>query len=46
VKFTFPSHAVEDRGLIRGEQPAEDQIIPLDSTVIARRMQQPETVPE
>jgi hypothetical protein len=46
VKFTFPSHAVEDRGLIRGEQPAEDQIIPLDASVIARRMQQPETPQE
>ena len=43
VKFTLPSHGVEELGLIRGEQHAEDQIIPLDAAVIARRMQQPET---
>lgn len=42
VKFTLPSHPVEESGLRRGEPHAEDQIIPLDATVLARRMQQAE----
>lgn len=42
VKFTLPSHPIEEHGLIRGEPHAEDQIVRLDSAVIARRMQQPE----
>jgi hypothetical protein len=42
VKFTLPSHGAEDRGLIHGEQHAEDEIVRLDAAVIAHRMQQPE----
>jgi hypothetical protein len=42
VKFTLPTHPVEDRGLVGGEPHADDQIIPLDGGVIAKRMQQPE----
>jgi len=45
VRFTLPTSGMEERGLIRGEPHAEDQIIPLDASVIARRMQQPETPP-
>src|SRR5262245_8092289 len=44
VKFTLPSHPIEERGLAGGEAHAEDQIIPLDRSVIAKRMQQPEAV--
>ena len=44
VKFTLPSHAVEDHGLTRGEPHAEETIVRLDPAVIARRMQQPEAV--
>jgi hypothetical protein len=44
VKFTIPSHGVEERGLAGGEAHAEDQIIPLEHSVIAKRMQQPEPV--
>jgi hypothetical protein len=43
VKFTFPSHPIEERGFGRGELHAEDQIIRLDHGVIAKRMQQQET---
>lgn len=44
VKFTLPSNQVEDRDLARGELHADDQIIRLDHSVIARRLQQPEAV--
>jgi hypothetical protein len=44
VKFTFPTQPGEPRGLARGEPHAEDQIIRLDKTVVAKRMQQPEVV--
>lgn len=44
VKFKLPSHPVEESGLRRGEPHAEDQIIPLDAAVLARRMQQAEAV--
>lgn len=44
VKFALPAHGVEGQGLSRGEVHAEDQIIPLDGKVIARRLQQPDVV--
>jgi hypothetical protein len=44
VKFTLSSHQVEDRDLARGELYADDEIIRLDRSVIARRLQQPEAV--
>jgi hypothetical protein len=44
VKFTLHSHQVEDRDLARAELHADDQIIRLDSSVIAHRLQQPEAV--
>jgi len=44
VKFTLPSHPIEDRDLARAELHADDQIIRLDQQVIARRLQQPEAV--
>jgi hypothetical protein len=44
VKFTLPSHQVEDRDLAKAELHADDQIIRLDHSVIARRLQQPEAV--
>jgi hypothetical protein len=44
VKFTLPSHQVEDRDLAKAELHADDQIIRLDRSVIARRLQQPEAM--